>query len=174
MQAFTVLITVIVATLGGSCREDARRGVPIPSLALPTGGTANNSFVPAESPAPTLQLSFLNNLSSNVSLSPYVTGFDGTGRLIVLSPPGQWVYPQARSQTVPSLLASNLRISLAGEPNGTAIPLSGPLLAGRIWVARGDLQCLSFSRLMEGLHWSNHCPHDRLLMATTRLGALSR
>lgn len=44
MQASAVLITVIVTTIGESCREDARRGVNAPSTP-PTGGTANDSFI---------------------------------------------------------------------------------------------------------------------------------
>lgn len=134
-----VLTTVIASVMAGSSDQIVPRQASTTPTVAPTPSCMNNSSLPTDAPAQTLQLSLLNNLSVNVSLSVYVTGLDDEGQLIMLSTTGNWVYPQAQSQLMATPVSDDLCISLAGPPSQASLRLPGPLVAGRVWIARGAL-----------------------------------
>ena len=129
------LLSPVSAFSTGNRTNCTQSSSPLPDDLVPVD-TATAANVTNSSLA--LQLSFINNSTTNAALNIYATGLDDTGRLIMLNTAGDWVYPQALYQHNPSPVPLDLCIRMNGSVTSKNFRLTVPLLSGRIWVAQGD------------------------------------
>lgn len=86
-----------------------------------------------------LPLALKNNFAG--SINAYVTGLDGSGRLVMLQPDGTFYYPTCDSSaTSPQIINGNIAIALGARGSTLDITIPGYISSARVWFAAGELK----------------------------------
>ena len=86
-----------------------------------------------------LRISLKNNLGGGQAYA-YVTGLDTTGAAVMLSPSGNWYYPDPAGSKVPIAVGADNGIALGAQGQSKTITLPDYLISGRVYVSVGKLK----------------------------------
>ncbi|RCI12201.1 hypothetical protein L249_0150 [Ophiocordyceps polyrhachis-furcata BCC 54312] len=85
-----------------------------------------------------LTLELVNLYNAKQTINAYVTGLDGSNRVVFVRADGSMVYPSSGGSETPVLIKESVAIPLT---NGSQrMPLPTALYGGRVWFADGQLQ----------------------------------
>lgn len=158
MHIFPRLITLAAAVLlcGKAFSVPILRFVPV------SPGTVNDIIITAENtinataPPPEVGLHSFSSLAATPSnarlplalvnnfpggnINAYVTGLDSQGRLVMLTPDGNFFYPSGTpGQPIPQSINANVAIPLGPKGSTTSITIPDYIASARIWFAAGNL-----------------------------------
>ncbi|RDA89756.1 hypothetical protein CP533_2927 [Ophiocordyceps camponoti-saundersi (nom. inval.)] len=85
-----------------------------------------------------LTLELVNSYNSKRTINAYITGLDGSNRVVFIRADGSMVYPSSGGSETPVLIKESVAIPLTS--NSLRMPLPTALYGGRIWFAEGELQ----------------------------------
>ena len=86
-----------------------------------------------------LPLALVNNFPGG-NINAYVTGLDSQGRLVMLTPDGNFFYPSGTpGQPIPQSINANVAIPLGPRGSTTSITIPDYISSARIWFAAGNI-----------------------------------
>jgi hypothetical protein len=105
----------------------------------PVNGTSRlHSFIATPS-TERLPLALVNNFRGG-HINAYVTGLDSQGRLVMLTPDGNFFYPSCNpGEQIPQPVNANVAIPLGLRGSTTSITIPSYISSARVWFAAGNL-----------------------------------
>ena len=105
----------------------------------PKGGAHSLSTLVATPSNARLPLALVNNFPGG-QINAYVTGLDSQGRLVMLTPDGNFYYPSGTpGQPIPQAINANVAIPLGPKGSTTSITIPDYISSARVWFAAGNL-----------------------------------
>lgn len=105
----------------------------------PEAGLHSLSSLAATPANARLPLALVNNFPGR-NINAYVTGLDSQGRLVMLTPDGNFFYPSGTpGQPIPQSINANVAIPLGPKGSTTSITIPDYISSARIWFAAGNL-----------------------------------
>lgn len=106
-------------------------------------GTAPATGLPTQSPTATtggrLRISLVNNLDSD-NAHAYVSALDVDGKVVMLTPGGEFYYPEDPGNQDPQALTADVAIKLPARGQSLEIAIPGYVEGARVWFAEGRLE----------------------------------
>lgn len=124
-------IDVAPAEAGG-LRVTARDTVPVSDAAAVSGASSG-----------ALKITLHNNYGDN--MNAYVLGQDVHGKAVMVTPDGQFLYPNPGGSKVPVPIGGNIAIKMGPRGQSTDVHVPDYLISGRVYIAQGELKFFSLA-----------------------------
>lgn len=148
MHGLFSLAVATAATLFGSSLAIPIDVAPAPAggFRVATGDAVHSNSTPAVNGAAAsgaLKITLHNNYGDN--MNAYVLGQDIHGNAVMVTPDGQFLYPNPGGSKVPQPIGGNIAIKLGPRGQATDVHVPDYLISGRVYVAQGELKFFSLA-----------------------------